>query len=90
MATPSRRSRLWAIVFFVALGVAFIAYSSYRWATSDAADLESWSTGRGISLPGWGWIVLGYVCGLALLVFVAWATRWRRDRPSITSERPRE
>jgi len=78
MPKPTRKPALWAVIAFYVAGVLSIAYSSYRWAMSGPDDFVEWSSGRGIPLPGWGWIVLGYVVGLATLAFATYAERWRR------------
>jgi len=78
MPKPTRKPALWAVIAFYVAGVLSIAYSSYRWATSGPNDFVEWSSGRGIALPGWGWIALGYVVGLALRALAAYAGRWRR------------
>ena len=78
MVKPTRKPKMWAILFFYVFGVPFIAYGPYRWATNTPAELQEWSTGRGIALPGWGWITLSFVVGLTMLAFASWALRWRR------------
>jgi hypothetical protein len=78
MVTPTRKPPAWAIVLFVVGGAALIVSSSYRWATSTAAELNEWSSGRVLVLPEWGWIALGYVCGVLALGVAVWAARRRR------------
>ena len=78
MPKPTRKPAGWAVIAFYAAGVAFIAYSSYRWATSGPDGVAEWSSGRIIALPGWGWIALGYGLGLAMLAFATRAECWRR------------
>jgi len=78
MPKPTRKPAGWAVIAFYVAGVAFIAYSSYRWATSGPDDFTEWSSGRSVALPGWGWIALGYGLGLAMLAFATYAERWRR------------
>jgi hypothetical protein len=78
MPKPTRKPALWAVIAFYVAGVLSIVYSSYRWAMSGPDDFVQWSSGRGIPLPGWGWIALGYVVGLAMLAFATYAERWRR------------
>ena len=75
---PTRKPAGWAIIAFYILGVLFIAYSSYQWATSSPDDFRKWTSGRGLALPGWGWIALGYACGIAALGLATDAERRRR------------
>jgi len=75
---PTRRPADWAIIAFYIVGLLLVAYSSHQWVTSSSDDLNDWTSGRTIALPGWLWIALGYVLGIAVLGFASWAERWRR------------
>jgi hypothetical protein len=78
MIRTSRKPKLWAILLLFALGALSIALSAYTWASSSPEELQEWSPGRGLFLPGWAWIVVGCASGLTLMVASLWAERRRR------------
>ncbi|MEV8136848.1 hypothetical protein [Microbacterium aurantiacum] len=78
MPKPSRKPAKWAVIAFAMLGIALLIYASLVFVTQTPAELGEVSTGRGVSLPQWGWALLSIVLGVMALVFAFWAGRWRK------------
>ncbi|WP_150307478.1 hypothetical protein [Planctomonas psychrotolerans] len=78
MMRPTRKAPIWAIAMFIVMGTVAVSWGVVQLCISTPAELQTWSYGRGLPLPLWGWITLSIVIGVWMLAMAGWSAYWRR------------